>query len=85
MSSGARNAASLPAGTTVTPPGFRRSLAIFATTFEVATPIAALDRLCERPGGEEVGRLVGQVEVTLVDAGLLDDRGELADRGPDVS
>jgi hypothetical protein len=44
-----------------------------------------LDRLRERAGGEEVGRLLGQVEVALVDSGLLDDRGELADRGPDVS
>ena len=37
-SSGARNAASRPGGTTVSPPGLRRSLATFATTFEVETP-----------------------------------------------
>ena len=39
MSSGARNEASRPGGTTVSPPGFRRSPAIFATVFELPTPI----------------------------------------------
>jgi hypothetical protein len=35
---GARNSASRPGSTTVTPPGLRESDAIFATTFVVATP-----------------------------------------------
>ena len=35
---GARKAASVPAGTTVIPPGFRRSEATLATTFVGATP-----------------------------------------------
>ena len=48
MSNGARNDASRPGGTTVSPPGLRRSLAIFATTFEVATPIAALRLVAPR-------------------------------------
>ena len=43
-----------------------------------------LDRLGESPGREEVGRLVAQVEVALVDPGLLDDRRDLADRRPDA-
>jgi hypothetical protein len=38
MSNGARNAASRPGRTIVIPPGLRRSLATFATTFEVPTP-----------------------------------------------
>ena len=45
-SSGARNAASLPAGTTVSPPGLRRSLATFATTLQLATP-SEQERLVE--------------------------------------
>ena len=48
MSSGARNAASLPAGTTVTPPGLRRSLAIFATTFALETPSEHVSRVVPR-------------------------------------
>ena len=36
--SGARKRASVPGGTTVTPPGFRRSEAILQTTFDVPTP-----------------------------------------------
>ena len=35
---GARNDASLPAGTTVIPPGLRRSLAILETTLQLETP-----------------------------------------------
>ena len=38
-SNGARKRASAPGGTTVRPPGFLRSLATFATTFEVPTPM----------------------------------------------
>ena len=38
IGNGARNAASRPGRTTVSPPGLRRSEATFATTFEVATP-----------------------------------------------
>ena len=38
IGNGARNAASRPGRTTVSPPGLRRSDATFATTFEVATP-----------------------------------------------
>ena len=48
-SNGARNDASRPGGTTVSPPGLRRSLAIFATTFDVATPIAALRLVAPGP------------------------------------
>ena len=38
IGNGARNAASRPGRTTVSPPGLRRSEATFATTFDVATP-----------------------------------------------
>jgi hypothetical protein len=38
IASGARNAASRHGRTIVSPPGLRRSEAIFATTFELASP-----------------------------------------------
>ena len=65
-SNGARNDASRPGGTTVSPPGLRRSLAILATTFDVATPDRSaqarrspdrgLNRLGERARLAEVRR-----------------------------
>ena len=54
--SGARKSASVPAGTTVTPPGFRRSDAILHTTFEVPTP------------SEQVRLVVARTAVWIADA-----------------
>ena len=70
-----------PAGTIVSPPGLRRSEAILATTFEVARPsehesrvrarITACTDLGERARVVEGRRDLAEVEVALVDAGLL--------------
>ena len=90
--SGARKRASVPGGTTVIPPGLRRSDAILQTTFDVPTPsehvrlvVAAhrgLDRRRDRARPREVGRDRAEVEVALVDPGSLDARDDLADRVP---
>ena len=45
IGNGARNAASRPGRTTVSPPGLRRSEATLATTFDVATPIEQESRV----------------------------------------
>ena len=90
---GARKAASVPAGTTVIPPGLRRSEATLATTFVGATPseherlVAALTEVCtaaatararEKSAGEPF-----EVEVALVETGALDERYDLTHGGPD--
>ena len=82
-----------PGGTTVMPPGLRRSDAILHTTFEVPTPSEqvrlvvardrGLDRRRDRARTREVGRDRAEVEVALVDPGALDPRDDLADRVPD--
>ena len=94
IGNGARNAASRPGRTAVRPPGLRRSDATFATTFEVATPSEQesrgarahdrLHRLGERTRVVERGRDLAEVEVALVDPGLLDGGDDLADRRPDL-
>ena len=48
IGNGARNAASRPGRTTVSPPGLRRSDATFATTFDVATPSEHESRVLAR-------------------------------------
>ena len=92
---GARNAASRPGRTTVSPPGLRRSDATFATTFEVATPSEHESRVRSRTtactasasarASSNVGRDLAEVEVALVDPGLLDGRHDLADDRPDLA
>src|SRR5262249_21652628 len=94
-SNGARNARSRPAGTTVIPPGLRRSLAILETTLHGETPseherllapraapTRRAPRLGHGPRLAEVGRHLPHVQVALVDAGLLDGRHDLAHRAP---
>ena len=95
IGNGARNAASLPGRTTVSPPGLRRSEATFATTFERrdaerarqlgSRPHDCLDRLGERPCIVERGRDLAEVEIALVDARLLDGGDDLADRRPHLA
>ena len=92
-SNGARNVASRPGGTTVSPPGFRRSLAILATTFEVATPMAAVRLVAPRTevctasasarASLKFGGHLTEVEVALVHPGALDGRHDVANRAPD--
>ena len=81
-----------PGRTIVSPPGLRRSEAIFATTFELASAERArepraradhgLHRLGERAGVVERRRDLAEVEVALVDPGLLDRRHDLAHERP---
>ena len=94
IASGARNAASRPGRTIVSPPGLRRSEAIFATTFELASaerarePRARADRglhgLGERARVVEGRRDLAEVEIALVDPGLLDRRHDVAHERPDL-
>ncbi len=89
---GARKLASLPGGTTVMPPGLRRSEATLHTTFEVETPERARQRrrgsygdlhgVGQPAGACEVAHDGAEVEVPLVDPDLLDLRDDLADRRP---
>jgi len=48
IGSGSRNSTSVPGSTTTSPSGLRRSLAIFATSFVVATPTDAVSRTSPR-------------------------------------
>ena len=83
----------LPGRTTVSPPGLRRSEATLATTLQVATPSEHVRELAPRTAActasasfaraEEVRRDLAEVEVALVDPGLLDRRDDLADGLPD--
>ena len=83
----------MPGGTTVTPPGLRRSDATLHTTFDVATPsehdseVAARTDVCTASGDPagvaEVVDRRAEVEIPLVDAGSLDHRDDLANRRPD--
>ena len=84
--------ASRPAGTTVRPPGLRRSLATFATTLQLATPseherlVAARTAACtasRRRAPAEVRGDLPEVEVALVEAEPLDGRDDLAYGRPD--
>ena len=89
---GARKRASLPGGTTVIPPGFRRSEATLQTTFEVETPsehesdVAARTDVCTASATGRAPRNAGhdraEVEVALVDPDLLDPWHDLPDRVP---
>ena len=95
IGNGARNAASCPGRTTVSPPGLRRSDATFATTFERRDAERAREprprahdrahRLRERARVVEDRRDLAEVEVPLVDPRLLDRRDDLADRRPDLA
>ena len=95
IGNGARNAASRPGRTTVSPPGLRRSEATFATTFDVATPsehesrVRARTTACTASASARAssndGRDLAEVEVALVDPRLLDRRDDLADRRPDLA
>ena len=83
--SGARNRASVPGGTTVIPPGLRRSEAILHTTFEVATPSEHVRLVRPRTAvwiAEAIARArvksdatLAEVEVPLVQAGPLNASG----------
>ena len=82
-----------PGGTTVIPPGLRRSEATLQTTFEVETPseheseVAARTDVCTASATARAPVNVGddraEVEVALVDPDLLDPGHDLADRAPD--
>ena len=90
---GARKRASFPGGTTVIPPGLRRSEATLQTTFEVETPsehdseVAARTDVCTASATARAPVNVGddgaEVEVALVDPDLLDPGHDLANRAPD--
>ena len=90
---GARKRASFPGGTTVIPPGLRRSEATLQTTFDVETPseqesdVAARTEVCTASATARApvndGDDGAEVEVALVDPHLLDPRHDLADRAPD--
>ena len=95
IGNGARNAASRPGRTTVSPPGLRRSEATFgddlrrrdAERARQPRPCAhdGLDRLGEGARVVEGRRDLAEVEVALVDPGLLDRRHDLADRRPHLA
>ena len=95
IGNGARNAASRPGRTTVSPPGLRRSEATLATTFDVATPSEHESRVRARTTARTVsatarassndGRDLLEIEVALVDPGLLDRRHDLAHRRPHLA
>ena len=80
-------------GTTMSPPGLRRSLATLATTLHDATPsehvrLVAPRRPPARPrrpprASRKVARDLAEVEVALVEAGPLDRRHDLAHGRPD--
>ena len=81
---GARKRASFPGGTTVIPPGLRRSEATLQTTFEVETPSeheseVAGTEVCTASATARarvnVETTVPEVEVALVDPDLLHARG----------
>ena len=94
IGNGARNAASRPGRTTVRPPGLRRSEATFATTFEVATPsehescvrarTTARTASATARASSKLSATPAEVEVALVDPGLLDRRDDLANGRPDL-
>jgi hypothetical protein len=84
IGSGARNVSSSPSGTTTNPSGLRRSDAILATSFVLATPTEAgqpdlrpclvLDPPRDRRTVAEQRRRPGHVEERLVDRDRLDER-----------
>ena len=88
IASGARNSASVPAGTTTSPSGFFRSEAILATSRLAATPTDAVSStssrmacLIFRPTSSPVpnsASRAGQVQERLVDRERLDERREPA-------
>ena len=87
---GARKRASLPGGTTVIPPGLRRSEATLQTTFERRDaerarergrgPHRRLHRLGDGAGAGERRDDGAEIEIPLVDPHLLDPRHDLANR-----
>ena len=95
IGSGARNVASWPGGTTTRPSGLRRSDAILATSFVVATPTDAvsstsardrrLDRGRDRRPVTEQRPRSGHVEEGLVDRDRLDQRREPAEDRHDLA
>ena len=82
----------MPAATTVTPAGLRRSEAILATTFDVPqpndaeSPVALRISSCRavryRRASPDEATTRAEVEVALVDADLLHGRAALADERP---